>query len=180
MARMLLFFTPLLLQSAQASAGEKRLVFTGPSVALADKSFRLPCSKDALHAALGTPDRIERLANDIHVWDGIGIFAYVRPGTDETFSVNVALGDMTKFLKFAPKRPFTGPLTVDGAPVTVKSDIDAVNKAKKGQPFRPDFVRYSFRTEGEGFTYFLNRGTPGGFTEGAPFIEFSLEWTGTK
>lgn len=176
------FRLALLLGLAPASlyAGERQLAFTGSTVTFSGKAFRLPCAKDALLSAFGTPDRVERLANDIYVWDELGLFAYVRPGRNEAFSVNVALGEMTKFLSFAPKKTFTGPLIVDGARITPAADIDTINKSKKGQPFRADFVRYSFRAEEDGFCCFLNRGTPAGFAEGGPFIEFSLEWTGKK
>lgn len=169
-----------LVQGPHASAGAKDVTLVGRTVAYKGKSFRVPCPKEDAIAVLGPPTRVERLANDIYTWDNLGFFAYVRSGGAELFSFNIALGDMTKFLKFAPRTPFAGVATVDGARVTPKSTIEAINKEKRGMPFRPDFVRYSFRHADDGFVYFLNRGTPAGFSEGGDFIELSIEWTGKK
>jgi hypothetical protein len=180
MARQAFSLILLIAFSSSAAADEKQMTFSGRSVAWNGNSFRLPCHKDEVVKALGKPDRIEKLANDIYIWDRLGCFAYVRPGGNEAFSFNVALADMTRFLKFAPRTGFAGKLVVDGATIDPRAEIDAINRAKKGNPFKSEFVRYTFRAEGEDFAYFLNRGTPAGFVESGPFIELSIEWIRAK
>lgn len=171
----LLLSVALLLPTGVSAQAKKTLTVADRAVTWNGKTFSLPCPKEDLIKALGPPDRVESLANEILIWDKLGLFAYARPRGGDVFGFNVALGDMRKFLKFAPAMPFAGVLQADGATITPKEDLATINKNKKGKPFVPGGASYSWRAAGDGFVCFLNRGTVDRWSEEGPFVEFSVE-----
>src|SRR4051794_25517461 len=61
--------------SGASSAGEKKITVVSRTVVFEGKSFRLPCSQENVTAVLGPPSRVEKLLNEILVWDELGVFA---------------------------------------------------------------------------------------------------------
>lgn len=114
------------------------IAFTGAVMTIGGKKFTLPVDEADLVAVLGKPDRTADLANKIITWDELGVFAYVRPKTTTCHAFAICIGRDT--LSFWPKKTYSGKLTVDGAELKGDSDIDDVNDAKKGKPFKEDNI----------------------------------------
>src|SRR5262249_54085317 len=90
----------------------------------------------------GKPTRESDLpANTILTWDELGVLAYLKPGSDKIHSVDLALGKQS--LPFWPKKLFSGKVAVDGAEVSAQATPQAINRAKKGMPFKQHSVRKS-------------------------------------
>jgi hypothetical protein len=108
------------------------------AVTINGKRLTLPFERDELIKILGKPNRESNLFNKLLTWDDLGIVAYQQKESTTIHGLSFALDK--KSYAFWPKTMFAGTLTVDGAPLTVTSDPDEVNKAKKGKPFERDKV----------------------------------------
>jgi len=125
-----------------------KIAIEGDKVLINGTAFAMPCQRADLEAVLGKPDRESDLTNFILTWDQLGLVAYVikEPGpkgkdgkatsipTPKVRQVTVALDKVD--LKYWPAKLFPGVVTVDGAPVTAKTDVTELNAAKKGEPFK--------------------------------------------
>ena len=122
------------------TAANKKLTIDldGDAVILGGKKFTLPLEEKELTALWGKPDRTAELANRILTWDELGIYAYVRPKESKVHALAVAYSKHD--LSFWPKKNFAGKLTIDGADVTAKSTIQAIDKAKKGAAFEKSLL----------------------------------------
>lgn len=97
----------------------------------------LPVKPDTLVELLGKASRVVPTeVNTIWVWDDLGVLAYQPPNVDVAKSVNIALGP--RDYEFWPKKVFQGTLTLDGAPITPGTTMQAINRKKKGRPLVRD------------------------------------------
>jgi hypothetical protein len=106
----------------------------GDALTLKGQKLILPCAQAAVEKVLGKPSRTVKGFNTVLVWDDLGIFVYQDKTTKKVIMVAFVQGTLKA--PYAPKSKFAGKLTVDGAAVTAKSDVAALNKAKKGGAFQ--------------------------------------------
>jgi hypothetical protein len=122
-----------------AIAGKKPVIsIDGDFVTISGKKFSMPIEEKEVIALWGKPDRTADLANRILTWDDLGIYLYIRPKDTAIHALAVAYSKYD--LSFWPKKNYTGKLTLDGAEVTAKSTVPALEKAKKGNPFEKSLL----------------------------------------
>lgn len=107
-----------------------QIAIDGETISINGKSLKLPCDRAEVEAILGKPDREEKLLNTILVWDKRGIVVFVKPDVGKVRQLTVAL-DKGDF-KYWPAHRFPGKLTLDGAEVTAKTDVEELDKARTG------------------------------------------------
>jgi hypothetical protein len=108
------------------------------------RTLPLPGSLETWEAVLGPPSRRVEVADEVYVWDGIGIHAFARePGTPLR-GVFVLLKPRTDPHRppprYWPRNPFKGRLCVDGAEVTSTTQLPELNRSKRGQKFSKGYL----------------------------------------
>jgi hypothetical protein len=122
-----------------AIVGKKPVInMDGDFITINGKKFSMPIEEKELVGVLGKPDRTADLANRILTWDEQGIYVYIRPKDTKVHALAVAYSKYD--LSFWPKKNYPGKLTLDGADVTAKSTVPALDKAKKGNPFEKSLL----------------------------------------
>jgi hypothetical protein len=99
----------------------------------------LPTTLSACKSIFGEPTRSVAKLNTIYVWDELGIYCLMKPADQQVIEFVLAAEHESR--SFAPIRPFTGLLRVDG--VTIPMDfstrsITEINTKLNGQKFTPD------------------------------------------
>lgn len=145
----------------------------GKELSVAGTKVVLDGEKKALVDVLGKPSRTVEKANIIHVWDDLGVIAYEQPKTGKLIEVRVALADMN--FEFWPKKLFRGKLTLDGASVTPATTIEAINKAKKGEPLVADeLAKFNYGIRYEDRSVFIHKAKDGKFNENGTISTFGV------
>lgn len=83
-----------------------------------------PRSGDVL-PVLGAASRVEDLANEIHVYDELGLAVYRQPATDKIIEILVFFAESDDY-DFDPATPYTGRLTIAGTAIDGTTPADAV------------------------------------------------------
>lgn len=111
-----------------AAEGEKSVVVTigDEKSSINGVEFLLaPSLKDVIEL-LGPPDRIKKLANDIRIWDDLGIVAYSAPGTTEIDSLTFTMTKQDQEL--TAKRVFSGQINLPMGPINRNSKMEDLKK----------------------------------------------------
>ena len=126
-----LFIATALLLSANLSAvaDEKTtptITISEDGLAIGEKTFLLGPSVSDLTTAWGTPSRVEKLANDVRIWDDLGVRSYSENGrtTVDSHSFNFKKQDM----KLAAKSPFTGKLILSKDTISAATTTEDLQK----------------------------------------------------
>jgi len=86
--------------------------FTADGLSINGKTFQTAPSIDELREVIGKEDRMLNLANDIYVWDELGLYAYVDPGETRVDDISIAFGRQD--YDFSPKKPYPHTVRVAG------------------------------------------------------------------
>jgi hypothetical protein len=146
------------------------VVITGDTLTINDTKVDLPIEREAFIKILGKPSREAKLANTILTWDDLGVFVYQYPGESTLIhGVALALGGKEN-ISFWPKKPFSGKLTIDGAPVEAKMTVKMVNDKKKEPLFKKHDIldnHYVIDQPGSKMMIFLetSKGSDGNFLQ---------------
>ena|GEM_PF-6897423 len=159
-----------------SESGKLQVKVEGKELSISGKKVSFPGHRQELIGLLGEPSRVLKKANTILVWDELGVFVHERPSDGPVFQFSVALGDLTKEFDFWPKKTFTGKLSLDGAAVTARATIDGINRAKKGNPLRPDeFLNFRSVLEEDGASIVILKAKGGRYDVGGFPAEFLIE-----
>ncbi|MBK7397475.1 MAG: hypothetical protein IPJ34_14570 [Myxococcales bacterium] len=101
-----------------------------------------------VRALLGVAERVDKAANDIHVYEKLGIIVYQTPGKDRVVQLTVLFQPMP--WAFMPKETFTGTLEYDGRTIDVASVVTEA-KFDKEQKLYADTDGGCLETIGVGF-----------------------------
>lgn len=117
------FFATLLPPSpppvAAADPKSTTLVVSEDEISIAGKTFALGPSVADLEKLWGKPDRVENLANDIRLWDSLGIRSYSEPGSTMIDSLSFTL--QKQDMKLAAKNTFTGRIELPKGVITANT-----------------------------------------------------------
>jgi len=104
----------------------------------------LPGSLAAWEAVLGPPSRRVEVADEVYVWDELGLHAFAREAGTPLRGVFVLLKLRTNPDRspppYWPRTPFKGHLCVDGSEVTPTTSLAEVNQNKRGQKFSKGYL----------------------------------------
>jgi hypothetical protein len=92
----------------------------------------------------GKHSRKVEVADDVYVWDQIGIYSIAPTSSTLLRSFAVQLNPRDRGLlqgpEYHPRSTFQGRLCVDGSDITPKSRIEDVNRNKRGQLFAQGYL----------------------------------------
>lgn len=91
-----------------------------------DVGFLLTPSVNAVVQLWGNPDRVKNLANDIRIWDSLGIRAYSAPGT--TFVDSLTFTMQKQESELSAREIFTGQVNLEEGSITQKSTVNDLKK----------------------------------------------------
>jgi hypothetical protein len=95
-------------------------------------------------AVLGPPSRRVEVADEVYVWDELGIHVFTREPGIPLQGVFVLLKPRTNPDRppppYWPRNPFKGRLCVDGSEITPTAQIVEVNRNKRGQKFSKGYL----------------------------------------
>jgi hypothetical protein len=126
------------------------LRITGASIQYNGHALSLPGSLKTWEQVLGTSSRKVEAADDVFVWDQLGIHAFARAPGNALRGFFVLLNPRTTPDRPAPtywpRSPFKGRLCVDGSDITPSSRLEDVNRSKQGQKFSKGYLEtiYSY------------------------------------
>jgi hypothetical protein len=149
----------------------------GKSLSIGSKKVPVPGDRKALVEVLGPPSRVVEKVNTLLVWDELGLLAYERPKGGPVIQVTIAVGDLSRSIDFWPRKRFNGTLSLDGAPVTASSSIDAINRARTGrQPaLRPQGVGVRWEVDHGDVSVVILKARGGRFDPEGTIAEFLIE-----
>src|SRR5262245_2316439 len=110
-----------------------RLTVKVDNFGIAFNDVRIPAEVRLAHLKriLGAPTRsVQKPANTIYVWDGAGIIAYEKQGTDRISSLSFQF--MSGGLDFSPKSRFRGHLSLNGVPITESATLASFEASAPG------------------------------------------------
>ena len=116
----------------------------GATIQYNGRMLPLPGSLETWETVLGPHSRRVEVADDVYVWDELGIHAFARePGTPLR-GVFVLLKPRTNPDRppppYWPRGSFKGRLCVDGSELTPTARISEVNRSKHGQKFSKGYL----------------------------------------
>jgi hypothetical protein len=116
----------------------------GAGIQYNGRTLPLPGALKTWEAVLGPPSRRVEVADEVYVWDELGIHAFARePGTPLR-GVFVLLKPRTNPDRlppsYWPRNPFKSRLCVDGSEVTPTTQVAEVNRNKRGQKFSKGYL----------------------------------------
>jgi hypothetical protein len=132
-------------QSKQIEAKSLSVAIEGESFAINEKSITFPLAREELVKLLG---KDFRKTNDILTWDQFGICAWQQrndPDKLKTICFSLSKKDFIGIggvLDYKPRSVFSGKLLVDGAEINADSDMDVINRTKRGRPFEQSVLNF--------------------------------------
>jgi hypothetical protein len=81
---------------------------------------------DDLEAILGKADRVLNLANNLHIYDRLGVVLYVPPDSEHVIDISVFFA--REDFAFMPKELFSGEYTVEGEPLRAGMKVHDVKR----------------------------------------------------
>lgn len=116
----------------------------GANIQYNGRTLPLPGSLETWEAVLGPPTRRVEVADEVYVWDELGLHAFARePGTPLRGIFVLLKPRMNPHRPpppYWPRNPFKGRLCVDGSELTPTTPLEEVNRSKRGQKFSKGYL----------------------------------------
>ncbi|WP_143195953.1 hypothetical protein [Archangium sp. Cb G35] len=120
------------------------LLISGTSIQYNGRVLPLPGSLEDWVQLLGPHSRKVEVADDVYVWDQLGIYSTALTSSTVLRSIAVQLNPPDsgplEAPRYLPRSTFQGRLCVDGSEITPHSRIEEVNRNKQGQLFARGYL----------------------------------------
>jgi hypothetical protein len=120
------------------------LRISGTSIQYNGHMLPLPGPLEAWEQVLGPHSRKVEVADDVYVWDQLGIYSTASTSSTVLRSIAVQLNPPDRgpldAPKYLPRSTFQSRLCVDGSEITPHSRIEEVNRNKRGQLFARGYL----------------------------------------
>lgn len=119
-------FLSLILTSLAIAGWSQTIELTNSSLSINGSSIPANSAIRQFQSILGPHDRKANLANNIHTYDGKGLYIYEDPKS--LIIINIAVQYMAQDLSFAPKANYKGKLTINGYKISKKMKAEKLTK----------------------------------------------------
>ncbi|WNG53888.1 hypothetical protein F0U59_03100 [Archangium gephyra] len=120
------------------------LLISGTSIQYNGRVLPLPGPLEEWTQILGPHSRKVEVADDVYVWDRLGIYSTALTSSTVLRSIAVQLNPPDRgpleAPQYLPSSTFQGRLCVDGSEITSHSRIEEVNRNKRGQLFARGYL----------------------------------------
>jgi hypothetical protein len=124
------------------------LLISGTSIQYNGRALPLPSPLENWEQILGPHSRKVEVADDVYVWDQLGIYSIAPTSSTALRSLAVQLNPPDRgpleAPKYLPRSTFQGRLCVDGSDITPRSRIEDVNRNKRGQLFARGYLDHIY------------------------------------
>ena len=141
--------------------------FSQTALIINGRSFSQSPTIEELKEVLGPEDRIHELANNIYVWNDLGIYAYVRAGEQDVHDISVAFADQD--YEFIPDKKYQHALKVSGCVIDRTTNKQfLLNNGFQEEEWFPDSCNIEIGAN----TVYVEHGEGG---EGVIDVSFAIE-----